>query len=538
MILLYVALALAAAVAAAFARSRVPRVRGLRRVPQPFELPWLGNTVAALKDSAGLRERLHAVYGPVVAVTAFNKRYVQVRGFADVRRILLAEHDLVETEWPQAIRLLLGPGSVSGRRRAGRGEGARSRASATTRLTLFSPTAPFFQVSTTHFDAHRKLRTTLAPVFSPRAVSASVPAIAAILCKHMDRWADAGKPVGGAAAIKAATFEVMVDVGAGFPSSWATPEALARFGDLFEVWLAGFAPGDGAALARGLEARAELIKEITAVVEPAVTARRALADHGAGAGDHGAGAGCRPPAASMLDRLADAVDDAGRELPVGTLATIVLNLLFGGHETSSQIWSLLMVTLHRHPDLLAALREEQAQVMAEHGPTLTQAALDAAPLAAATVKEQLRFTPVVPQVFRRTLKPVALADATIGVPPGETLVLDLEHTMRNDVRWADEPATSPLHASKFNPRRWLDGGLAARKEGAFLPFGGGARYCVGWQLATAELATAVALLARGYAWRLANPDAPLAAFPKPRLPVDGLVMTVKRYDGQAVGGEE
>lgn len=503
---LLVALALAALAALAVAKSRVPRVAGLRRVPQPVEVPWIGSTRAALRDPARLRDRLHARFGPVVASTFLGRRYIQVRGLADVRKILLAEHDAVETEWPPAIRSLLGAGSVS----------------------------------TTHFDAHKRLRAALAPVFAPRAVGAAVPRIAAILAKHFERWAAAGPGLHGVAAVKAATFEVIVDVGMGFPQSWCTPAALDRFGRLFDVWLAGFAPGAPKALAAALAARAEMIAIIEDAVVPAVKARRALA--------------ARPPPGCTLDRLADAVDDGGRELSTGALCTVALNLLFAGHETSSQVLSLLMRTLHPggggggadhgadgdgggargaaasfRPDLLAALREEQAAVIAKHGPDLTQAAIDASPLAAACAKEQLRLTPVVTQVFRRTLKPVALADGTIGVPPGEVLVLDLEDTIARDARWADEPPASPLHASKFNPHRWLDGGLAARREGAFLPFGGGARYCVGWQLATVELTAALALLARRYTWRLASPGAPLAAFPKPRLPVDGLVMTVEEW---------
>lgn len=487
-------LALAAlACAVAFARSRVPRLSGTRRVPQPLECPYLGSTLAALKDSTALRERLHAKHGPIVASTFLGTRYVNVRGFADVRKILLSEHDAVATQWPPAIRALLGEGSVS----------------------------------TTHFGDHKRLRAALAPVFAPRAVAATVPAIASILTKHVNDWVASGPGIEGARAIKKATFEIIVDVGMGFPPHWSTPASLDRFSDLFEVWQGGFAPGARAALKRGLEARAEMITTIEEAVFPAVAARRA------------APLPARPLPASTLDRLTDATDDDGSELSPTQLATVALNLLFAGHETSSQILTLLLRTLHPHgggpedvarPDLLAALRAEQEAVMAAHGTEITQASLDAAPLAAACVKEQLRLTPVVGQVFRSTLKPMLLDGGRVGVPAGETVVLDLEHTIANDARWADQPPSSPLHPSKFEPRRWLDGGLDARKEGAYLPFAGGARYCVGWALAQAELAAALAVLASGYTWRLASPAASLASFPKPRLPIDGLVMTVEAWE--------
>jgi cytochrome P450 len=485
-------LILTALVAAALAALAVARARIRGGVPQPWSLPWWGETSAALADPAALRERLHARHGPVYASVFLGNRYVAVRGFDDVRALLNGEHALVETEWPAPIRRLLGPGSVS----------------------------------TTHFGAHKKLRAALAPVFAPRAVAASLPRVAAILAKHFDRWVAQGPGLRGAAAVKAATFEVIVDVGMGFPPDWSTPANLALFTSLFDTWLGGFAPGasslPGGKLAKGLAARREMIRIIDGVVAPAVAARRAvpLPD--------------RAPPASTLDRLADAVDEDGKELPVGTLSTVALNVLFAGHETSSQILTLLLRTLHPNaagttrPDLLDALRAEQAAVVAAHGDEITQASLDAAPLAAACVKEQLRLTPVVSQVFRRTLVPIPLNKGACVVPAGEVVVLDLEHTIAADARWAGEPPASPLHPSRFEPTRWTEGGLAARKEGGWLPFGGGARYCVGWALATAELGAALALLARTYEWSLHNPEAGVGVPPAPRAPKDGLVMTVRR----------
>jgi len=439
--------------------------------------------------------------------------YVAVRGYDAVKRVLNGEHVTAEVreggeegeggrrapppshhqrsslslspqvEWPYAIRELLGPGSVS----------------------------------TTYHADHRKLRQTLAPAFAPRAVAAAVPHIASLLTGHIQSWIEAGPGLGGVAAAKAATFHVVLTVVMGFPPSWTTPAALADMSGLFEAWLQGFLPGRKH-LAAGLAARKKIVAAIDAATSPGVAARRAMP------------ADDRPPPASMMDRLADAVDADGVPLAADRLPTIALNLLFAGHETSAQTLTHLMRTLAARPDLMERLRREQAAVVAEHGPEVTASSLAAAPLAAACVREQLRTVPVVAQLFRKALAPLDVGNG-VSVAAGEVVVLDLEHTMATDARWEGEAAGGPLDPASFAPDRWLSNSPDAKKEGAFLPFGSGARMCVGWTLANAELQAALALLARTAAWRVHAPGAPLARPPAPRLPVDGLVVTVERWGG-------
>jgi hypothetical protein len=55
-----------------------------------------------------------------------------------------------------------------------------------------------------------------------------------------------------------------------------------------------------------------------------------------------------------------------------------------------------------------------------------------------------------------------------------------------DSRWAGLPADSPLALDKFAPDRWLEGDKVAR-TGGWLPFGAGARMCLGYSLALAEI---------------------------------------------------
>ncbi len=66
---------------------------------------------------------------------------------------------------------------------------------------------------------------------------------------------------------------------------------------------------------------------------------------------------------------------------------------------------------------------------------------------------------------------------------GSKLFLNLGHAMTNDERWEGE--TGDLALPHFCPERWLS--EAGTRTGAWMPFGGGPRMCLGYLLATAEI---------------------------------------------------
>ena len=70
-------------------------------------------------------------------------------------------------------------------------------------------------------------------------------------------------------------------------------------------------------------------------------------------------------------------------------------------------------------------------------------------------------------------------------------------TGHDPVLWPD--------AERFDPTRWRPG--AEPVPYSFVPFGGGARRCIGFALATLELQVLVVRLAQRVRWRLERPDA-------------------------------
>lgn len=105
------------------------------------------------------------------------------------------------------------------------------------------------------------------------------------------------------------------------------------------------------------------------------------------------------------------------------------------------------------------------------------------PFVEAVVSESLRIEPVVTDVPRLCKKPFALGPWT--VPAGETVYVNLGAILQ-DERIFPEP-------DRFRPERFLERKFSAAE---FLPFGGGQRRCLGAAFAEAELAVALATIAR------------------------------------------
>jgi cytochrome P450 len=141
-----------------------------------------------------------------------------------------------------------------------------------------------------------------------------------------------------------------------------------------------------------------------------------------------------------------------REL-VGTMAL----LLVAGHETTVNLITNGMLTLLRHPDVLARLRREPDLVV---------------PL----VEEVLRYDPPVQFRTRTTLADVRAAGVTI--PKGASVVLLLASGSRDERRFPN--------ADRFIPDR---------PNNAHLGFGGGIHYCVGAPLARMEAQIALGEIA-------------------------------------------
>jgi cytochrome P450 len=167
----------------------------------------------------------------------------------------------------------------------------------------------------------------------------------------------------------------------------------------------------------------------------------------------------------------------------------LLTLVFAGHETSGIALAWAINWLERTPSVRDRLLAELSAL----GDDAAPAALAAAPYLEAVCHETLRLYPVVGEVVRLLRAPLTLAGWTIpaGVPVSAGIAL--VHA-RADLY--PEPAA-------FRPERFLERKFAPHE---YLPFGGGARRCIGAAFALYEMKVVLGTLLARYRFTLARKE--------------------------------
>lgn len=209
-------------------------------------------------------------------------------------------------------------------------------------------------------------------------------------------------------------------------------------------------------------------------------------------------------AAGVMSLLLAATDEGGAGLSDKEVRDQALSLVSAGFETTSAALTWAVYALLEQPDVFARLREELAELA-----TLEFSALSRLPYLERVVKETLRLYPPAPAALRVATQDLTFAGLTI--PKGQRLALSVYATHRQAASYPD-----PL---RFDPDRWL----GAVPANAYLPFGNGARYCIGAGLATGVVKFGLALLLRDYrlspAWMGPVQEAGNTLHPKGGLPV-------------------
>ena len=172
------------------------------------------------------------------------------------------------------------------------------------------------------------------------------------------------------------------------------------------------------------------------------------------------------PADDLITDLIQ-TEEAGDRLSDDELRNLVLNILVGGVDTSQSQLAHAVRLLADHPDQWEALRS------------------DPRGLALAAVEEALRYEPITPLTARITVADVEHRGVTF--PAGTIVLVSAWHANRQEVE-----------DDSFDIK-------ADRPRSRVLTFGAGIHYCVGANLARAEMQEALAFLAeRVRALRLAG----------------------------------
>ncbi len=174
----------------------------------------------------------------------------------------------------------------------------------------------------------------------------------------------------------------------------------------------------------------------------------------------------------VLGLLLVARDEHGQGLSDLEIRDQAISLVSAGFDTTSAAFAWAVYGLLGRPALLADLREG-----------LESAAEP--PLLGHTVKETLRLYPPAPVGLRQTTK--ALEFGGYSIPAGQLSAFSIYATHRLPDVYPDPLA--------FKPERWE---TLSPPPHSYLPFGNGARYCIGAGLATRILTLGLGILLRDF----------------------------------------
>jgi cytochrome P450 len=294
-------------------------------------------------------------------------------------------------------------------------------------------------------EVHRHARARLAATFSPEVMATREEAIAAIAERHAAAW-PRRRPLQLLSRMRTLVDDVFVRLLLGVGDEARAERLIDALGAMLRV--PGNPPlpppGEGEGpLGAGVAAlfehrRAPLRRELAAEIE----SRPAGGSGGADVIDSLLAAEPRPSLEQMLDEIE--------------------TLLMAAQEPPSIALTWLLDVLGRHPGLAADYLAAGA----------------GSPLREAVLRESLRLRPSASAVLRRLREPLRVGEYELPAGTNTMVPLPLIH---RDPRFFERPEA-------FRPERWLG---AEQPPPVFLPFGGGARRCLGEALVRVEVAAIV-----------------------------------------------
>jgi cytochrome P450 len=185
----------------------------------------------------------------------------------------------------------------------------------------------------------------------------------------------------------------------------------------------------------------------------------------------------------ILSLLVGARGEHGERFTDTEIRDQVMTLMFAGHDTSTSTVTFALWELAHHPDALERLCEEQDRVLGGAPPAIDQLEKEM-PYLDMVVDEVLRLYPPAWIGPRR-----AVRDFEWGgyqVPKGAYV---------NYCSWASHrlPEIFP-EPEAFVPERFTREGKAALSRGAYVPFGGGKRVCIGKRFGLIEVKLVTTML--------------------------------------------
>lgn len=213
---------------------------------------------------------------------------------------------------------------------------------------------------------------------------------------------------------------------------------------------------------------------------------------------------------SMLRFL---VDMRGADIDNKQLRDDLMTMLIAGHETTAAVLTWALFELAKNPEEMKKVREEIDRVIGDRLPTYED--MEQLEYTRLVIAETLRMYPEPPLLIRRCRtedKLPAGGGQEATVIRGMDIFMGIYTIHRDERFWPEPDKFDPLRFTRpyknpdikgwagFDPKKW-EGKLYPTETAAdfaYLPFGGGARKCVGDQFATMEATVTLAMVLRRF----------------------------------------
>ncbi|XP_017339042.1 cytochrome P450 26A1 [Ictalurus punctatus] len=444
--------------------------------PGTMGLPFIGETLQLILQRRKFLRMKRQKYGCIYKTHLFGNPTVRVMGAENVRQILLGEHRLVAVQWPASVRTILGSDTLSN----------------------------------VHGALHRNKKKAILKAFSRDALEHYIPVIQEEVRCAITDWLERDAPVLVYPEMKRLMFRIAMRILLGFE-----PEQIKRdeqeLVEAFEEMIKNLfslpidVPFSG--LYRGLKAR----NFIHAKIEENI--KKKIQD-----GDNEN----EPKYKDALQQLIENSRRSDEPLSMQAMKEAATELLFGGHETTASTATSLVMFLGLNPEVIQQIREEleekEVSVMYLPERALNMELLEHLKYTGCVIKETLRMNPPVPGGFRVALKTFELNGYQI--PKGWNVIYSICDT--HDV------ADIFPHKEEFQPERFMAKGLEDSSRFNYIPFGGGARMCVGKEFAKMLLKIFLVELTQHCNWTLLNGPPTMKTGPTV-YPVDNLPTKFCRY---------
>jgi cytochrome P450 len=342
---------------------------------------------------------------------------------------------------------------------------------------------------TTDGDYHRRVRHIMLPAFHRERLAASTSIMAEEAERALAGWRP-GERVDLYSWTRRLALRVAMRALFGFDPDRASGDG--EMAEVFEEALGFWAKDYVVQMLRGprspWRAMTRARAQLDAVIFAEIARRRASGERGS----------------DILSLLLDAEDEDGSGLSDQELRDQVMTLLFAGHDTTTSTVTFLLFELAKKP------QEIEPLVSGEQAAAALEMAID----------ETLRMYPPAWIGPRRSVKAFELCG--VRVPAGVNV---------NYCSWASHHLAEVFPEPwRFRPSRFTPEAKAALPKGAYVPFGGGSRTCIGMRFGLLEVKAIASSILSRFRLELADPGREVSIRQMPTLsPRGGMPMIVRDH---------